>query len=93
MPIRQTISTLDDHDHASLALAALGWTVGEPARAARLLDLTGLSPADLRARAGDPALLAAAIGFLEAHEPDLVACAAAIGTTPERLLAAGRSLA
>ena len=33
--------------------------------------LTGLDSDELRARAGDPALLAAVLGFLAAHEPDL----------------------
>ena len=75
-------------DAASIALAALAWTVAEPDRAARLLSLTGLDAAELRARASDSALLAAVIGFLEAHEPDLLACAAAIGETPADLVRA-----
>jgi hypothetical protein len=33
-------------------------------------------------------MLAACIGFLEGHEPDLVAVAEDIGSTPERLLQA-----
>ena len=76
------------NDDITLALAALGWTVGDPARAARLLSLTGLTPVDLRASAGSPATLAAVLGFLEAHEPDLVACAAALDTCAETLVAA-----
>lgn len=70
---------------AALALQALVWTIGDPARADRMLALTGLTPQSLRTRADDPALLAAVIGFLAAHEPDLIACAAAIGTTPAAL--------
>jgi len=85
--------TLSDTNHAAtLALRALAWTLGEPARAERFLALTGLSPDDLRASAGDPSTLAAAIGFLESHEPDLVACADAIGATPQDLAEAGRRL-
>ena len=72
----------------TLALAALGWIVSDMTRANRLLDLTGLTPADLRARAGEPDVLAAVLGFLAAHEPDLVACAEAIGCTPAALIAA-----
>jgi hypothetical protein len=72
----------------ALALQALVWTLGEPARASRLLDLTGLDPAGLRARAGEPVLLAATLGFLEAHEPDLVACAEALDVRPADLVAA-----
>lgn len=76
----------------AVGLRALAWTLGEPGRAARLLDLTGLDPAELRARAGEPALLAATLGFLEAHEPDLIACAAALEISPEALVAARRQL-
>ncbi|WP_174273682.1 DUF3572 family protein [Sphingomonas bacterium] len=76
-----------------LALGALGWAIADPARADRLLGLTGLTPADLRARAGDPALLAAVLAYLAAHEPDLIACAESLGTTPATLAAAGRALA
>ena len=72
-----------------LALRALVWTLGEPDRAQRLLDTTGLDPADLRARAGEPAVLGAVIGFLCNHEPDLVACAEDLGVRPETLAAAG----
>jgi len=78
--------------NAALALQALVWTLGEPARANRLLDMTGLDPAELRARAGDPVLLAATLGFLEAYEPDLVACADALGVKPIALTAARAAL-
>lgn len=67
-------------------MRALGWAVSEPNRAQRMLQLTGLTPDSLRQRAADPVLLAAVIGFLEAHEPDLIACAEAIGTTPRLLV-------
>ena len=80
------------HDPAMLGLRALVWTLAEPARALRLLDVTGLTPGDLKASAGDPATLSALLGFLEAHEPDLVACAAGIGVTPDQLVAAHRAL-
>lgn len=76
----------------ALALAALGWTLGEDERARRLLALTGLSPDALRARVGEPALLAATLGFLEANERDLVACAEALAVAPEVLVAARRRL-
>lgn len=78
--------------NAALALSALVWSLGEPERAARLLALTGLTPEDLRARAGEPDLLAAVLGFLEAHEPDLIACAESIGSTPAALVRARMEL-
>ena len=84
----QRPSNRESHDDdLAMALGALAWTVGDGDRAGRLLALTGLDPDDLRARAGEPALLAAVIGFLAAHEPDLIACAEALGTTPEALAA------
>ena len=76
------------NDPTALGLRALGWAVGDPARAARLLSLTGLEPPDLRARAGEPEVLAAVLGFLEAHEPDLVACAQALEVPPAALVRA-----
>ena len=85
MDVRET-------NHEALALNALAWTLEEPARAARLLGVTGLDAEGLRARLGEPALLAAALGFLEAHEPDLIACAAALGVDPRALVAARAAL-
>ena len=75
-----------------LALGALSWTLAEDARAGRLLALTGLTPDALRARLGEPAFLAAMLRFLEAHEPDLLACAEALEIAPARLVEARRRL-
>jgi hypothetical protein len=80
------------HQAQALALHALGWTVGDDARAGRLLALTGLTPETLRARIDDPVLLAAALRFLEGHEPDLIACAEALGVAPSKLVETRRSL-
>ena len=79
-------------DPTSVALAALAATLCDERRAQRFLDLTGIGTDELRARAGDPVLLAALIGFLEAHEPDLIAVASEAGVTPAQLIAAGRAL-
>ncbi|MBA3675969.1 MAG: DUF3572 family protein [Sphingosinicella sp.] len=81
-----------NHGPQALALAALGWTLRDTGRAERLLALTGLNPDDLRARLGEEALLAAILRFLEAHEPDLIACAEALGVTPVRLVDAREQL-
>jgi hypothetical protein len=75
-----------------IALNALVWTLGDDDRAQRLLDTTGLTPDDLRARASEPAVLSAVLGFLENYEPDLLACAAAIGERPEAIVAARAAL-
>jgi len=76
----------------ALALSALVWTLGEPTRADRLLSVTGLTAADLRERAGEPALLCAVLDFLEAHEPDLIGCAAALEVKPIVLVETRRRL-
>jgi hypothetical protein len=74
------------------ALRALGWLVSDEGRAGRFLALTGLTPDTLRAGIGDPATLAATLRFLEAHEPDLIACADALDVAPLELVEARRRL-
>ena len=82
--------TLTTNDAEAIALGAIAVTLSDERRAQRFLDLTGLDAAELRQRAlaGDRGLLAATISFLESHEPDLIAVADAIGSTPARLVAA-----
>jgi hypothetical protein len=79
-------------DPQELALRALAATLADERLAARLLATTGLDPAGLRLRLAQPALLAAVLDFLAAHEPDLLAVAAAIGERPETLAAASGML-
>ena len=81
-----------DNDPLTLALSALAATLSDERRAQRFIDLTGIGTEELRARAGDPLLLAALVRFLEAYEPDLVAVAQAIGSKPEDLVEARRQL-
>jgi len=76
----------------ALALQALAATLADDARADRLLALSGLDADALKDGLGDRSVLAAILSFLEAHEPDLVAVAAAIGVKPEALVAARREL-
>ena len=80
------------NDAEALALAALAATLTDERRARRFLDLTGLDADELRARAGERSLLAAVLAFLEAHEPDLMDVAQAIGTKPETLIGARSEL-
>ena len=82
----------ETNDDEALALGALGWTLSDDARAARLVALTGLTPAGMRERLEDRDFLAAVLRFLEGHEPDLVACADALGVIPARLVAAREAL-
>jgi hypothetical protein len=79
-------------DAEAMALIALATALSDERRALRFLDLTGIGTDELRARAGEPALLAALIRFLEAHEPDLLAVAEAMGVKPEALVTARREL-
>jgi hypothetical protein len=80
-------------DTELLALRALTYVVGDVELGRRLLDLTGLDVTGLRARAADPAVLAATLQFLAAHEPSLIACAAALDVRPAALVAAEHALA
>jgi hypothetical protein len=80
------------NDPYALALAALAATLSDDRRAQRFIELTGIGTEELRQRASEPRLLSAVIGFLEAHEPDLVAVSEQIGVKPDALVAARRSL-
>ena len=75
-------------DPQTLALAVLAATLGDERRARRFLELTGIGTDELRKRAAEPALLMALIAFLEAHEPDLLSVAEAVGVIPEELVSA-----
>ena len=80
------------NDPVALALAALAATLGPERRAQRFLDLTGIGTEELRTRLGEPALLAAVLRFLEAHEPDLLSVAQELGVDPSQLVEARRLL-
>jgi hypothetical protein len=88
MRTRDSNEVANSDDAERLALQALVWTLAEQDRAERLLAVTGLDPDDLRARAGEPAVLSAVLGFLENYEPDLIACAESLGVKPEALVRA-----
>ncbi|QIL01483.1 DUF3572 domain-containing protein [Sphingomonas sinipercae] len=79
-------------DATALALTALAATLSDERKAQRFLELSGLSPDEMRARAAEPALLAAFLAFLEAHEPDLLAVAGEIGCSAQALVKARRTL-
>ena len=80
------------NDAETRALSALAATLTDERRARRFLDLSGIDTEDLRRRASEPSLLAALLRFLEAHEPDLVDVAEAIGAKPRDLVAAREEL-
>ena len=80
-------------DPASVALQALAWVLADERRARRFLDLTGLTPEELRAGIGSAEMQGSVLDFLAAHEPDLVAAAEALGLSPDAIGAANRALA
>lgn len=87
-------ATALSHDAAeTLALRALAHVASDDNLGPRFLDLTGLDVPTLRARAADPAILGAVLGFLASHEADLVATARALDEPPARLVAAHAALA
>lgn len=69
------------------------WVLADDGRARRFLDLTGLTPDDLRARIGRREVQLSVLDFLCAHEPDLVAAAESLGLEPAAIAAARESLA
>ncbi len=79
-------------DAEALALSALATTLTDERRARRFLDLSGIDTDELRSRAAERDLLAALLRFLEAHEPDLIDVAEAIGVSPLQLVDARQEL-
>ena len=71
-----------------LALNALAATLADQRLADRFLSLSGISPPDLKQRAGDPLFLADFLRFLEANDSDLIAIADRIAVKPDRLVIA-----
>jgi hypothetical protein len=77
---------------SSLAFQALAWALMDASRADRLLALTGLTPEGLRTSIHHRGTQAAILSFLEAYEPDLIACAEVIGVPPTHLVKAREEL-
>lgn len=76
-----------------IAVAALGFLAAEPGRVARFLALTGVSPEELMAGAGSPAMLASILEHVLGDESLLLAFATHAGVAPERIEPAHRRLA
>jgi hypothetical protein len=57
---------------ATLAIRALGFLAADDDLLGRFLGTTGMEPAELRAGADDPAVLAGVLDFLLADEPLLL---------------------
>ena len=79
-------------DASTIALQALGWVLQDDGRSQRLLDLTGLTPDNLRSAIGEPSLQVAVLDFLANYEPDLIGASKALDIAPETILNARREL-
>jgi hypothetical protein len=69
----------------ALALQGLTFLAEDPGRMRRFLQLTGLEPAEVRARAGTTELLAAVLEHLSADESLLLVFAAGHGIAPQSI--------
>lgn len=81
-----------EEETIALALNVVAWALSDQTRAERILSLTGLDPQTLRENLTRPATLRALLDFVLDYEPDLLACAQAIGVEPAAIAAARRSL-
>lgn len=88
----RSAGTGNDESAQAAALTALAYVLADEDRAARFLAVTGLGPAELTARVGDPAFLGGVLDFVLDDDALLVAAAAAAGLRPERLAALRRRL-
>ncbi|MCH9806423.1 MAG: DUF3572 domain-containing protein [Alphaproteobacteria bacterium] len=71
-----------------LALSALQFIAMDMPRLERFLKLTGLDPSQLRASAGDSAVMTAVLGFLMDDESLLLMFSANAGIPPEHVASA-----
>ena len=84
--------TLGTEQAETLAIAALGFIAQDADLLPRFLAVTGISAGDIRTAAAEPGFLAGVLDFLLAHEPSVMAFAAATGADPAALAAARRAL-
>ncbi len=80
--------TLSTADAEQTALLVLGRLVSCPDRIGRFLALTGLDPASIRTAATGPGFLAAVMDHAMGDEDLLLALAAELDVTPDRLAGA-----
>ncbi len=66
-----------------IAIKALGHIAGDDELLFAFFDITGLSPADLRERGGDPEILGGVLDFILMDEARLLAFCEAAGLKPE----------
>ena len=70
---RSRSKSLTSETATVLAIQVLTFLAGRPDDFSRILDLSGLDPATVKARAGEPAFLASILEFLLGDEALLIA--------------------
>ncbi len=81
------------HDAAAtLALQALAYIMSNDKLMERFVNFSGITADDLRHTLNTDPVLAAILAFLASHEPDLLACAEALGHPAEQLMNAAHVL-
>lgn len=83
---------LSRDDAETLGLSTLQFLASDPARLGRFLALTGIGPAELKASAGEPHLLAAVLDHLLQDESLLLVFSAEYRVPPELITLAHRNL-
>lgn len=76
----------------TLALKALSYLAHSPEDLDRFVTLSGVAPADLRARADDPEILAAVLDFVLTDDGRVTGFCEDAGIDPRELHAARRAL-
>lgn len=90
--MRNKRQPIDREAAEALAVQGLAFLAEEPARMQRFFLVTGLDPAEIRARAGTPELLAAVLEHLAGDESLLLVFAASRIIAPESIGPALRAL-
>jgi hypothetical protein len=86
MVMTEALKSVPTRDEAEeTAVAALVFLTEEQSRLTRFLAESGLAPADLRAAAGEPHMLAAVLDHLLADESLLLVFTAGVGLEPSRI--------
>ena len=75
-------SSLTKEAAEGLAIQALTFLAGEPARLGRFLAATGIGPAEIRTASAEPGFLAGVLDYLASDERLIADFAAATGCNP-----------
>jgi hypothetical protein len=86
------VQTAPDEAALMLAIRGLTFIAEDPDLLGRFLALTGVGPADIRARAADPGFLGGVLDFILGHEETVVAFAEWAEVKPDTVAVARRLL-